>query len=277
MAPEEVHQHRRLRATVHERAQREGDHRLGLERLLGLVVLVDPLPRHEVDATTQHPPEVLVAPHHALGEPGGAAGVDDVDVVGAALPEVAVRALPRECVVPQHTAVRRDLGVALRIGRVRHHHDRAELPVLRCRDGDQGRVGTLVQQRHHVRVVEQVVQLAFDVAVVDVDGHGADLEDRQQRHDVLDAVLRVDPDVLAGLHPAAREVVRQPVGVGLELGVGHPALAHLDHVTLGDDVDGVLEEISDVDGHGQQTRTRSRFWLEWRHARRTSPGGPHAR
>ena len=46
--------------------------------------------RCKVDAAAEHPPEVLVAPHHALGEAGGAAGVDDVEVVGAALAEVAL-------------------------------------------------------------------------------------------------------------------------------------------------------------------------------------------
>ena len=67
--------------------------------LLGLVVLLQRLAGVEVDAAAEHPPEVLVAPHHALGEAGGAAGVDDVQVVGAALVEVALGALAGQRVV----------------------------------------------------------------------------------------------------------------------------------------------------------------------------------
>ena len=80
---------------MHERAQRERHHpRLG--GLLGLVVLLQRLAAVEVDAAAEDPPEVLVAPHDALGEAGRAAGVDDVQVVLAALLEVALGALVGE-------------------------------------------------------------------------------------------------------------------------------------------------------------------------------------
>ena len=92
VAGEQVHQQPGLGAAVHQRAEREGDHpRVG--GLLGLVVLLERLAGVEVDAAAEHAPEVLVAPHHALREAGRAAGVDDVDVVGAALAEVALGAL----------------------------------------------------------------------------------------------------------------------------------------------------------------------------------------
>ena len=84
VAGEEVHQQAGLGAAVHQRAEREGGHPR-VVGLLGLVVLLQRLTGVEVDAAAEHAPEVLVAPHDALREAGGAAGVDDVDVVGAAL------------------------------------------------------------------------------------------------------------------------------------------------------------------------------------------------
>ena len=100
VAGEQVHQQAGLGAAVHQRAEREGDHpRVG--GLLGLVELLQRLAGVEVDAAAEHPPEVLVAPHDALREAGGAAGVDDVDVVGAALAEVALGALAGERVVAE--------------------------------------------------------------------------------------------------------------------------------------------------------------------------------
>ena len=71
--------------------------------------------------------------------------------------------------------------------------------------------------------------------------------------------LDSDPDVVAGPHPLGGEVVREPVRLVLQLGVGDPSLPHDEGGPLGDDVDGVLEEVSDVEGHDEQTRTRSCF------------------
>jgi hypothetical protein len=67
---------------------------------------------------------------------------------------------------------------------------------------------------------------------------------------VLDAVPGVDPDVVAAPDPPALQEVGQPVGVGLDLGVRRLVVAGLDGEPLWDDVDGVLEEVSDVQGHG---------------------------
>ena len=107
-----------------------------------------------------------------------------------------------------------------------------------------------MDQRDDVGVVEEVVELALDVAVVDVDGDRADLDDREHRDDVLDAVLGVDRDVVARPHPLRLQVVREPVGVGLQLGVGDDPVPDLHGGVVGRGVDGVLEEVSDVDGHG---------------------------
>ncbi len=250
-----------LRPAVHERAQRKGDHPAVLRGLLGLVELRQRLAGVEVDAAAEHPPEVLVAPHHALREAGGATGVDDVQVVGAALLEVAGVALPSHRVGVQDASVGGDVGLVVGLDHVRHHDDGLEPRVVRSRLGDQRGVGALVDQRDHVGVVEQVVQLALDVAVVHVDVDRADLDDREHRDDVLDAVLGVDRHMLSGLHPLRLEVMGQPVGPGLQLGEGDDPLTHLHGRLVGRRVDGMLEEVSDVQGHAPETRTRSRSWL----------------
>ena len=72
--------------------------------LLGLVILREGLAGVEVDAVPEHPPEVLLAPHDALREACGAAGVNDVQVVAAARTEVALGALAFERVVAVSTA-----------------------------------------------------------------------------------------------------------------------------------------------------------------------------
>ena len=59
----------------------------------------------------------------------------------------------------------------------------------------------------------------------------------------------VDADVVARADPVRREMVRQPVGAGLHLGVG-PALPLGDEVLAGPEViDGVLEEVGEVELH----------------------------
>ncbi len=78
---------------------------------------------------------------------------------------------------------------------------------------------------------------------------------------MLDAVPGVDADVVAAPDPPALQEMGQPVGVGLDLGVRRLVVAGLDGEPLWDDVDGVLEEVSDVQGHTPETRTRSCFWL----------------
>src|SRR5690606_38135575 len=75
----------------------------------------------------------------------------------------------------------------------------------------------LREHRHRVAVVEQVGQLAGDVAVVDVDGDRPQLPGRQHRLDVLGAVLEVEGDVVARPDAPRREVVGQAVGPLREL------------------------------------------------------------
>ena len=86
----------------------------------------------------------------------------------------------------------------------------------------------VVHERHQVGVVEQVAQLGLDVPVVDVDRDRPQLVRGEDRLDELEAVERVDADVVARPDAVAGEVVREPVRALLELGVGLGPVAHDD-------------------------------------------------
>ena len=83
-----------------------------------------------------------------------------------------------------------------------------------------GRELALVDEGDEVGVGEQVAELVLDVAEVDVDPHGPQLEHGPRRLDPLGAVQRVDADVVPGADPLGGEVVGQAVGPLLHLGVG---------------------------------------------------------
>ena len=71
----------------------------------------------------------------------------------------------------------------------------------------------------------------------------------QQRLDPLDAVVGVDADVVAGPDALGGEVVGEPVGPRLHLGVG-AALAVGDEVLpLGEGSTAVLEQVGEVELH----------------------------
>ena len=77
-------------------------------------------------------------------------------------------------------------------------------------------------QRDRARVVDQVAQLAGDVAEVDVDRDGPQLEGGEHRLDVGDVVAQDDPDVVPGPDPRVAQVVGQAVDPLGELGEGAP-------------------------------------------------------
>ena len=107
-----------------------------------------------------------------------------------------------------------------------------------------------MHQRDHVGVLEQVAQFALDVAVVDVDQDRARLDDAHHRDDDLDAVAAVEADLVVLLHPLLLQVVREAVGLLLELGVGQLLLAADQRYTVRDGIDGVLRQIGNIQGHG---------------------------
>jgi hypothetical protein len=63
--------------------------------------------------------------------------------------------------------------------------------------------------RLHVGVVEEVAQLLFDVAVVDVDRDRAQLERGDHHFEVFDRVVEVAGDVVAGPDAASGQRVRE--------------------------------------------------------------------
>ena len=111
--------------------------------------------------------------------------------------------------------------------------------------------------RHELRVVDQVRQLRLDVAVVHVDRDGTHLEGAEHRRDPLLGVHGVDPDVVAGLHALLGQPVADAVGALVQLGEGEGAVAVDQAEPVGDGVDGVLEEVSDVVGHGEKLGHRA--------------------
>ena len=225
------------------------------------------LPGHEVDAAGQGAPDVLVAPHHALRVAGGAAGVDDVHVVGAAGREVACAGGGGQ----RGVVVRGAAGFAVRdaagfVVRAHRERQRAVVDLHQAAQAGHGPGGPggpghdrgqtpVVHQRDRVRVRQHVLQLVVDVAVVDVDGGRAQLARREQRLDRLDRVAGVQADVITGADPEAGQVMSQPVGTFLQLAVGQLPVAAGHRGTFGEGVRGMLEEVGEVQGHGNESRT----------------------
>ncbi len=52
---------------------------------------------------------------------------------------------------------------------------------------------TVVHERDEIRIVEEMLEFALDVAVVDVDRDGPDLERREHSFEVLGAVEEIQP------------------------------------------------------------------------------------
>ena len=140
----------------------------------------------EVDEAAEHAQHVFLAPHDTLRHAGGAAGVEDVDVVVGASAEVALGRRRRERVVVGDRADRSSVGARAVV-------DRDQVPQHRQRvahGGDARRELRVVHERDEVGVVEEVAQLGFDVAVVDVDRNRAQLVGGEDRLDELVAVER---------------------------------------------------------------------------------------
>ncbi len=128
-----------------------------------------------IRATGQREEDVLAAPHHALGHARGAAGVDDDLVVAGPLGEVTLGGTGGDDVV-EHCGLELHLiGAAV----VVDDDERLEEREL-IEHGGHSRAELLaVHQALQVGVVEEVAELLFDVPIVDVHGHGPDLQHRQ--------------------------------------------------------------------------------------------------
>ena len=147
--------------------------------------------------------EVVVAPHHALGHSGGAAGVEEDQVI-------AIR------VVRQFPAFAGDGDV---VGRPELEDQRS---IGQERNGGVhgGREPIFGDDDPRARVSEEVARLLDAVPEVHVDRNRTDLQRRVEGFEILDGVDQVDGDLVAGGDSRACEVRRQPRRVVFELGKG---------------------------------------------------------
>ena len=138
--------------------------------------------------------QVLLAPHHALGHAGGAAGVDDELVVGGARREAALRRArpPR----PRRRGRRR--AAARRPGGVPTRTRCRSFSVCGSAAATRSVNSASKTSAGEIGVPVEVDQLLLHVAVVDVDRHDPRLEAAEHGLQVLDAVVEVQAEVLAG-------------------------------------------------------------------------------
>src|SRR4051812_33587465 len=98
-----------------------------------------------------------------------------------------------------------------------------------------------------VRVVVQVPQLGLDVAKVDVDRHGGELEGGEHALEVLRTVEQLQPDVVARADADVGKDVREPVGAVIELPVCQPAGRRDNRLPVRRSVDDELEQVGEIE------------------------------
>ena len=81
------------------------------------------------------------------------------------------------------------------------------------------------------------------------------LHDGDQRLDRLDGVTGVEPDVITWPDSESGQMMSQPVGPLLELAVRDLPVAAGYRGTFSEGVHGMLEEVGEVQGHGNESRT----------------------
>ncbi len=206
-----------------------------------------------VPAAERGEEDVFVAPDDALWASGGAAGIEDVVVIGGPGRDVTSRGRPGDDRLigrpdGQVGAQRRDPGGdGVGVG--------GELGVGDERDG--------------VGVGAHVGDLVGDIPVVDVDRDRPHLEAGQHRLQVLDVGVEVAGHVVPGADAERLQPVRQAVGAGVEVTVGEVAIPAADGDAVRDVVDDALEQVSEVELHRPGRRYRqdrgSGTWTRRRH------------
>ena len=159
---------------------------------------------------------------HALGHARGAAGVEDVEVVGRARAPVPASGAGGQGLL---VAVGRGVPVAAATGSGRGGRSRPRA-TSRCGSGRAAPPSSasatswpqlpLVHEDLEVGVVDHVAELGCHVAVVEVDRHAAGLVAADHRLDPLGPVAGQDPTWAPVAEPEAGEVVGEPVGPGVE-------------------------------------------------------------
>ena len=215
--------HERRSAEVHRAAalgvQRRGDgtHLIGRSGHLES--------RRHVTGEGQRAEQIDVAPHDALGQPGGAAGVEEQQIV--ARPLDGCRRIGRfEHVVVPEGAVEQRCPVV----------DLQQQPQVWCAAADVGEpVGQRAVEHQHlgVGVGQDVGHLVGEVAVVHVHRGGTHLERGEHRLDVLRAVVEQLRHLAVGADAVLAECAGQPCRPVLEVAPAQLPVAHDDGHMVG--------------------------------------------
>ena len=247
-AEEQRLERRELTRPVHQRGRRKVDRdQAGLVHLQGTRTGAGRAVGH-VDAEEgvrqrrERGEEILVAPNHGLRHSGGAAGVQEDEIVTRALDPlhrlvcrdevlVAERAVDeRRAVVDLHGGPHLQLGVP---------HSVHPFPERTVKHDHLG-----------VGVLEEVRELVRGVAVVHVGGDGPQLEGGEQRLEVLVRVIEIERDLRVGPQAERTEGPRQPRRPLVELPPGAPPLALDERRVVRDRVGHGLEHRPEVPVHG---------------------------
>ena len=250
---EEGEQRVRRRA-VHERSgQQERD---GTEILDRRAQFIEVLARLAVRVAAGEwlAEEVVVLPHDTLGVAGGAARVEQVELLTGPRLEVAFGGLGL-IIAEGHDLDCASAGqIGCRSGQflddVTDHEHRPNGRDLDEQFGDAALMfGQLDDDRTGIGVVEDVLQLGSGVAVVDVDRNRTHLEQTEQARDVLDAVLQEQRHIVEGTDSVAGEQVRDLVGEAVEFGVADLPTLVAQCDPLGHRVGDRLENVGEVELH----------------------------
>jgi hypothetical protein len=181
---------------------------------------------HEADdGRHQRAVQVLVAPHHTLGHPRGAARIEDVELVAGPLD-----ALERLVRGDQLFVAKRAVDEIRAVVDL-HHGPQLWQPLTHLRDMLAQRP---VEHEHlGIGVVEQIRELLLEVPVVHVDVSGAQLERRGRRLEILVAVVEIQRDLRVDAEAERSERAGETGGPFVERTPGHPLPAVGEREPLG--------------------------------------------
>ena len=168
----------------------------------------------------QRAAQAVLAPHHSLGHAGGAAGVDEEQVVGRAVypqwPAVALGGQGFE----RLGEIWCRLGHAILDDQPAPHQRQARLDLL-----DDRRELAREDHRRRVGIFEDVVNLVGHIAVVDIDVDLPGFERRDQSLHVGGMVAQVEGGLFASLCATIDQGAGQVVGATVKLAPGDDAFA----------------------------------------------------
>ena len=204
-------------------------------------------------------PEVGVGEHHALGDPGGAAGVLEQGqvVVGVDLDQLRGRRRRGQRVAPaSHRLVLADAGAGrlallgvrgqppLEPGQLVQHRGDDHLADRGPRAQRLDPVIGQVEADQHLDpgVGQLVAELPLGVEGVVLDHGGPEAQRPEQRHHRLRAVGQDQPDLGAAADPEPGQHPREPPGLLVQLGVGDGAALEVEGRRMGEVPGRVLEQ-----------------------------------